>query len=250
MICSIVLPLASNPIIDAYRHSDLFGKAVFIGLFTLSIVSWVVLLQKWWMTRAARRNARGLREKIARQPELLLHPQGFHELDAVASSYNPFYHLYKVLRHHTLEILQKNKMFGGEEKETVMLSPTDVDLVDSHLGAAITTQTKLLEKNLFLLSTVVTLAPFLGLLGTVWGILITFSELQTHTATSGNQTVLTGLAMALATTVLGLVVAIPALVGHSYLKNAVRDFQIEMEDFSNLMVSSVEMQYRKVDVNL
>ena len=55
--------------------------------------------------------------------------------------------------------------------------------------------------------------------------------------------------LALATTVLGLVDAIPALIGYNYLKNSARDFQTEMEGFSNELLASVEMYYRKVDVS-
>ncbi len=105
-------------------------------------------------------------------------------------------------------------------------------------------QTKFLEKNLFILATIVSLAPFLGLLGTVWGILTTFSQLQMQ---GGSQVVLGGLSMALATTVLGLIDAIPALVGYSFLKNKIREFQTDMDGFATEMLATVELQYRKVD---
>jgi biopolymer transport protein TolQ len=105
-------------------------------------------------------------------------------------------------------------------------------------------QTKKLEKNLYVLSTIVSLAPFIGLLGTVWGILITFSSMQSHMA-GGSQGILEGLSLALTTTVLGLVDAIPALIGYNYLKNSARDFRVEMENFNTSLVSAVEMQYKR-----
>ena len=86
----------------------------------------------------------------------------------------------------------------------------------------------------------------MGLLGTVWGILTTFSELQSATGPT-NQTVLSGLSLALATTVLGLIDAIPALIGYNYLKNSIRDFETDMEGFSTEILASVELQYRRVD---
>ena len=64
----------------------------------------------------------------------------------------------------------------------------------------------------------------MGLLGTVWGILVTFSGLQSNGLSSANSSVLSGLSMALGTTVFGLVVAIPALVGYNYLKSIIGDF--------------------------
>ena len=65
----------------------------------------------------------------------------------------------------------------------------------------------------------------------------------------GHASVLSGLSLALATTVLGLLDAIPALIGYNYLKNSIRDFQTDMESYSNEMLASVELQYRRVDVD-
>ena len=101
-----------------------------------------------------------------------------------------------------------------------------------------------MEKNLYILSTIVTLAPFLGLLGTVWGILVSFSDLQGGVQ---SQMVLGGLSLALTTTVLGLIIAIPALIGNNYLRNAIKVIQNDMESFSNDVMASVELQYRQVD---
>ena len=103
-------------------------------------------------------------------------------------------------------------------RDSVYLSKGDIDLIESGIDGIILEQSKYLEKNLFILSTIITLAPFLGLLGTVWGILITFSNLHAGIS-SVNTAVLWGISMALATTVFGLVVAIPALIAYNYLKN-------------------------------
>lgn len=105
--------------------------------------------------------------------------------------------------------------------------------------------TKFLEKNLYILSTIVTLAPFLGLLGTVYGILTTFTALKTSAAGGSNQIILGGLSLALATTVLGLIDAIPALIGYNYLKNVVYDFDAEMDRFATDVLSTLELHYRK-----
>ncbi len=162
---------------------------------------------------------------------------------------NPFYDLYVVLKKYTVEILNKNHRFGAEDEKVSYLSTSDIDCIASHLDSTIDFQTKNLEKNLFILATIVGLAPLLGLLGTVWGILTTFSELQSHAVASTNQMVLGGISLALTTTVLGLLNAIPALIAYNYLKSSIRNFQTEMEGFSNEMLSSVEMQYRKVDLH-
>ena len=233
--------LASNPFFEAYIHSDFLGKCIFLGLVFLSVISWVILIHKGWITRQARVNSQEITQAFRNQR---LNPLNL-QIDE-QKTLNPFANLYQVLKKHTLDILNKNQQ--SHKNTTNYLSPTDIDFVQAHLSSTIANQTKNLEKNLFILSTVVSLGPFLGLLGTVWGILTTFSELQAASGAATNQTVLSGLSLALATTVLGLLDAIPALIGYNYLKNSIRDFETDMESFSTEILASIELQYRKVDV--
>jgi biopolymer transport protein TolQ len=242
--------LARNPFFDAYLESDFLGKVIFIGLITLSIWSWTILFQKLWMTIKVKRLANRFQE--------VFRMQKFNPLSLDVSfaqeekERNPFLEVYQVIKKHTLEMLNKNRQFGQTESQKgsgiSYLSTADIDFVESQLMTTISNQTKQLEKNLFFLSTIVALAPFLGLLGTVWGILTTFSELQIHSGGTSHQSVLAGLSLALAATVLGLIAAIPALVGYNYLKHNIRDFQTDMECFSNEVLASVELQYRQVDL--
>lgn len=235
----------SNPFYSAYIHSDVLGKGIFLLLYGISIVTWVILIYKIWLTWGATRLARRFQASFISQKG--------NPLDVESSNVekrgipNPFLQLYTSLRQHTLEILNKNRRFGGEGHGAPTLSSTDIEVVEMHLMTTATAQTKLLEKNLYILSTVVSLAPFLGLLGTVWGILIFFSDLQMQQAAGSNHAVLGGISMALGTTVLGLLTAIPALIGYNYLKNLVADFSIDMEGFLYEMLASVEIQYRQVD---
>jgi biopolymer transport protein TolQ len=243
--------IASNPFIDAYIESDFLGKIIFLGLIFLSVITWIILIQKMIQTYQARREATRFYEIFQLQK---LNPLGLdYESKGKNPKLNPFLELYAVLKKHTVDILNKNKHFSSKNSVNPQgvsyLSPSDIDFVDSHLATHVAHQIKHLEKNLFILATVVSLAPFLGLLGTVWGILTTFSELQTQAAGSTHQMVLGGLSLALATTVLGLVDAIPALIGYNYLKNNIRDFEIEMEGFSTEILACVEMQYRQVDLS-
>lgn len=233
---------AANPFFDAYLESDALGRMIFIALIALSVVSWILIAYKVWITYLARKHSAQFYKLYEAQR---MNPLGV-ELDPAnkGSKPNPFYDLYFVLKKYSLEILSKNRRFGAQSG---YMSPTDIDFVQAHLVTMVANQAKFLEKNLFILSTIVSLAPFLGLLGTVWGILATFSQLQTHGG-GGTGMVLGGISLALATTVLGLIDAIPALIGYNYLKNNIRDFQTDMEGFSNEILAAVEIFYRKVDV--
>lgn len=247
--------LGSSPFWNAYTSSDGFGKLIFISLFFLSVTSWFLIAYKTWLLLEVRKRAFAFKEIVHKKQE------NFFSLDKNVSCVpkelsNSFLEIYRTLRKQTLDLLRKNRQFmqrgkkeiGLEDDIEVYLSPSDVEFVDVSLQITIAREKKILEKDLFYLSTIVSLAPFLGLLGTVWGILITFGDLQANTLGSSNQAVLGGLSMALATTVVGLVVAIPALISFNYLKQKIRDFETEMESFSNDLLATVEMLYRKVDV--
>lgn len=231
------LLLSSNAFLSAYYESDLFGKFIFISLFFLSIMTWSLFLKKLNSLKQIRKNSYLFRNQLIPNRNTPLHIATPQKTQA-----NPFLSIYTTLKRSALEILSKNR---SAVEEGALLSTSDIELVESQVDLAISREVKGLEKNLYLLPMTVSLAPFLGLLGTVWGIL---SELQNH-AHGSSETVLAGLAMALATTVLGLLVAIPALISSSYLRNRVREFSAEMVDFSGDLLNSVEMQYRKVDLH-
>lgn len=236
--------LGANPFFDAYIHSDFLGKLIMVGLIALSVCTWIILVYKAWAARIARRNSNRFKVSFEEQKS---EPLNIKYVNSNIDELNPFYAIYSIVKKQTLEILSKNRMFGGSTH--AFLSSSDIDFLDSQVCSTIGSQVKSLEKNLYVLSTIVSLSPFLGLLGTVWGILMTFSELQANAAGASSQMVIGGLSLALATTVLGLINAIPALIGYNYLKNGVQEFQTEMEGFSVQVLSAVEMQYRQPEVN-
>ncbi len=224
-----------NPFFDAYTDSDLLGKVIFVSLIALSVITWSVLIHKIWLTRQVKKNSSQFRKCFF---DAKGEPLNLPTAIVKNSEYpNAFGIIYDVLRTKTLEIFEKN----GKDNQ---LFSADVALLETHATSTIGSLTKFLEKNLYILSTIVTLAPFLGLLGTVYGILTTFTELKSTTGGGGNQIILGGLSLALSTTVLGLIDAIPALIGYNYLKNMVYEFDAEMDRFATDVLSTLELHYR------
>jgi len=233
----------SNPFINAYAQSDWFGKGIFWGLFLLSVVSWTVVIYKTWQLFQVRRRSKAFAAEFSEKDPLSLQFQKPMQGGGMFEIPHPFFDIYRSLKSYVLQIISRNHFYAPEE--SVSLTETDLSLIEAQAYGAIAMAVKKLEKNLFVLSTIVTLGPFLGLLGTVWGILLTFSQIQSQGVAGGNAALLSGLALALATTVVGLVVAIPALVGYNYLKNGCREYRKDMEDFSHVLVTSVDLHYRK-----
>lgn len=238
-----------GPFITAYDQSDIFGRMIILGLVFLSILCWVLLIYKIWITRQVQRISSAFYQAYHKNKEAILQLE-IHSLPKPKTQQvpHPFGEIFTTLKSKTLEILNKNLYFSQKEKGHVHLSQTDLEIIESCALTTISAQIKALEKNLYVLSTIVTLAPFLGLLGTVWGILMTFSQLQTGASISSNSAILGGLSTALVTTVLGLVIAIPALISYNYLKTSIKDYSSDMEDFLYDLLSTVELQYRKADV--
>jgi biopolymer transport protein TolQ len=235
--------VASNPFVQAYAEADALGKMIFFSLFLLSLASWVILVYKLWMSYQIKKTIPFYEKIFSAEGK---NPLNLNFSPIENSQKHPYASLYTEVKDKTKEVLNKNRYFHADDK--VSLSKTDMELIESALYHKINQETSRLDKNLFVLSMVVTLAPFLGLLGTVWGILLTFSGLTTHSLSNINTTVLSGLSMALTTTVIGLIVAIPALIGFSILKSNTKSLSKKMEDFSKNLLHTIELQYRKVDV--
>lgn len=248
------MPIAAmSTFTSAYMQADFFGKLIFLGLFALSFICWIILVYKIWVIKQVKKSSRKFFHSIEKQKDAILNlnldhlPQKSHK-----EIPHPFADIFTTLKTKTLEVLEKNHFFIHKKESSVpltsvYLSRADIEFIESHLQTTIINQKEQLEKNLFILSTITTLAPFLGLLGTVWGILVTFSGLQASGSFSSNNMILGGLSTALVTTVLGLLIAIPSLISYSYLKQTTKGFSSEMQDFGHLLLSTVELQYRKVD---
>jgi biopolymer transport protein ExbB/TolQ len=144
------------------------------------------------------------------------------------------------------------ELAGRQKSPTATLSrPQSVSLksmehVKRTLERAVAQESLKLESGLILLAITVSGAPFLGLLGTVWGVMSTFS----HIAMSGNASLTTmapGVAAALVTTVAGLLVAIPSMFGYNWLVHHLRVLTVELDNFAQELVSKMEIEYLKDD---
>lgn len=230
------LILGTNPFFQAYYYSDFLGKLIFISLIVISALSWIIAIYKFLLLEQAKRESYAFEKLFQKNKALPLSIDNF--------SFSPYGVLYLTMQKQTVDLIKKNERFS--QNNTTSLTPADIDIISSHLVTTIAKETKKCEKQLYILSTIAALAPLLGLLGTVWGILTTFAGMSDHAALS--HTMLSGISLALTTTVLGLVTAIPSLFAHNFIKNSIAHFEVEMENFATEILSSIELQYRRVDL--
>ena len=113
--------------------------------------------------------------------------------------------------------------------------------MDRAIGRAGLSEQAILEKNLSFLATTASACPFIGLFGTVWGIINAFEAIGGARSTDLS-IVAPGIAEALIATAMGLAAAIPAVIGYNYLIHQVRNLTSEMEEFSMELMTHVEQQ--------
>src|SRR6266481_3759254 len=122
------------------------------------------------------------------------------------------------------------------------ITPAQMRVVSTAMERAVGETALRLESQMILLATAVSGAPFLGLLGTVWGVMDTFGDVAA--AGSANLAAMApGVSAALITTVTGLLVAIPAMFGYNFLVTTIRAMIVEMDNFAAELASEFEHKF-------
>ena len=228
-------------IVYAFEHSNIAGKAVIALLIFGSIFSWSVMISKFVMVRRARaETARFLRRfRASRKPLAIFQNR---ELYPDSPTYAVYLAGCKELTFHLLGTTEIDDTFSSRLAESDKISSVAMNSVRSALEREVGEQALRLEDRMAVLATAVSGAPFLGLLGTVWGVMDTFSAI----AASNNASLTTmapGVSGALITTVTGLLVAIPAMFGYNFLVVTIRGMTVELDNFAGELASSFDHRY-------
>ena len=228
-------------IIYAFWHSNAAGKFVIALLMLGSIFSWSVMVMKFMMVRRARREtARFLRRfRLARKPLAI-----YQTREAYPGS--PAYAVYlagcRELTFHLLGTTEIDETFGSRLSEADRISAVAMNSVRSTLEREVGEQALKMEDRMTILATAVSGAPFLGLLGTVWGVMDTFSAIAEQGSAS-LPVMAPGVSGALITTVTGLCVAIPAMFGYNFLVVTLRGMTVELDNFAAELAAAFEHRY-------
>lgn len=233
--------LASNGLVFAFQHSTLPGRIVLLSLVIASVLSWTVMWTKFSVIRRANRLTRIFLDRFRsdRQPlrifENRMHFEG-----------TPLYSVYMAgcndLTFHLLGSPEVDETFRARLEDSPKISPAQMRAVTSAMERAVGENALALESQMILLATAVSGAPFLGLLGTVWGVMDTFSGVAM--AGSANLAAMApGVSAALITTVTGLLVAIPAMFGYNFLVTSIRSTIVQMDNFAAELASAFEHRY-------
>jgi biopolymer transport protein TolQ len=233
--------LAAGGLVYAFQESTMPGRIILILLFTGSIFSWTVMVTKFRVIRFAQRRRSQFLElfRADRQPLRIY-------TDRIRFEGAPVFAIYKAgCQELTFQLLGSSEVdetFRGRLEAAPKISPTQMRVVTSSMERAVGETALRLESQMILLATAVSGAPFLGLLGTVWGVMETFADVAA--AGSANLAAMApGVSAALITTVTGLLVAIPAMFGYNFLVTTIRATIVELDNFGAELASAFEHKY-------
>lgn len=244
---SYALPLtvvpAATGILDTrvFQHVLLAGpivKLVLLLLVVFSVVSWAIIFLKFKLFKGIERHQATFVKSFAEGKSLSV----LFEL-AEKTERTP---LTEVFRTGYLELTRIQRVRGGEPSPVgTRGGPFPMENIERAMRKAANEEAALMESYLPFLATTGSATPFIGLFGTVWGIMNAFSGI----AASGSATLATvapGIAEALIATAAGLAAAIPSVVAYNYFLNRVRAITTRIDSFTIEFVNFLERNIDKV----
>jgi biopolymer transport protein TolQ len=215
-------------------------QLMMIALIAFSIACWAIIIFKMVLLKRAKKETKlfleifwtsksldeiyGSSENLFSSPVAGVFKSGFSELEKLQKT--------------------SNHIRNGKKKKTTDLTHMSTELegadnISRSLKNAQNTECVYLEKYLPFLATTGSTAPFIGLFGTVWGLMDAFNEIGLK-GSSNLAVVAPGISGALVTTAAGLAAAIPAVLAYNYFYNEVRLLETEMENFSFEFLNIIE----------
>ncbi|RME69690.1 MAG: MotA/TolQ/ExbB proton channel family protein [Verrucomicrobia bacterium] len=215
-----------------FLQSNFAGQCIIFALAFFSLLAWTIMLGKTYELRRLRLLNLGFQEKLREQRSVLDLPETFRIPAAV-----PYAELFR----EAIEAYWRVDARPGESDER--LSAARVEHAENALQRAVANQSLAYESSMVFLATIVSGAPFFGLLGTVWGVMDAFGAVALQPVAT-LQTLAPGVSGALLTTVAGLLVAIPSVFGYNYLLSRTKLMVTELENFASSLADRIELESR------
>jgi len=211
------------------------GKAIIFVLVVFSIFAWSVMAAKTMQIRRAKKLNRLFDAEFRQQKKLTdIFKRNIH-VDGC-----PLYTIYDAGNTELSSCQTRHEEKGNTDEG--MISLKSMEHVKRALEREVAQESLKLESGLILLAIAVSGAPFIGLLGTVWGVMSVFASVASQ-QNAQLTTIAPGVAGALATTVAGLLVAIPSMFGYNWLVHNIRVLSVEMDNFAQELASKVETEF-------
>lgn len=223
-------PLLALNLIQIFTTSDLVGQLITVGLAIFSLIAWTIMIGKHYELKKLRQFNLAFEARLREERTLLDLPESFRNRRAI-----PYADLFA----DAVEAYWRAASIGQEKGQDT--SRYRLEHTENALQRALARQILRYESSMVFLATIVSGAPFMGLLGTVWGVMEAFSAVSVQQSAS-IQTLAPGVAAALLTTVAGLVVAIPSVFGYNFLFASTKRLVTEIENYASSLADRIELE--------
>jgi biopolymer transport protein TolQ len=238
----VIAVTASNPFQYAIETSSPAGLAVVIALALLSCFSWAVMISKVLTVRRASKGSANFLHFYRRSNDPL-HLYAIKRLGEGSTLGAVYEAACRELSLHLTGDPQLDDDYQEKLSRAEAIAPSQLAAIEREMERATGEVTLKLEGQMTLLAMAVSGGPFLGLLGTVWGVMDVFTGIALAERVASIKEMAPGVSSALVTTVIGLLVAIPAMFGYNYLANRIRELVMQMENFSSELSATFSKAY-------
>ncbi len=224
------------------EYSTLTAWIICALLAILSMSSWAVMLSKMRLLSQTRKSSREFLKEFrdSFHPLALFQTRERFEL-------SPMYHIYhaacRELSFYLVGEDVPGKSFASRLQGAGRITSSQMGAVQNAMERAVAEASLRLEGRLGVVATALTAAPFLGLLGTVWGVMDSFGAIVEAGEGAGLQSLAPGVSAALVTTVVGLLVAIPSMIGYNFLVNRIREMIVRLDNFASELSGLLDRQF-------
>lgn len=226
-----VNPVVASSLTDYFFQSNFAGQVIVIILLGFSLLAWGAMFCKKADLSEMKRQNSATAKAVAQTNSVV-------EAAAMRRLSGPYAEILRDAA-SALEQSGAQNAASADDKNSAMT------FVDNALQRSLSRQLMKYESRMILLGTVISGAPFLGLLGTAWGVMDSFGSMSAQASVTLQQ-LAPGVAGALLTTVAGLCVAIPAVFGYNYLTSQSRELMTDTENFASLLSDIIEMRIRTI----
>ena len=205
-------------LMSLFLRADVVVKSVIIILIAASIYSWAIIIEKFKMFKKINQSTVEFEEKFWKSKSA----ESFYN-NLPANKDDPMSNVFR----KTMQVVLKSRSRSNLNEKLTSLLESNIE-----------SEVNFLEKNFSFLATVGSTAPFIGLFGTVWGIMNSFQSIAVSRNTS-LAIVAPGIAEALFATALGLLAAIPAVVAYNKFNNDSKKYSQRLENFAKRFLSII-----------
>jgi biopolymer transport protein TolQ len=222
--------VATTNILEVFDRCDSIDKVIVAGLGIFSLVAWTIMFGKHSELKRLRNLNYSFEVHLRDQRTLLDLPESFRDKRAI-----PFADLFA----DAVEAYWRAAAIAKEQG--TQNSRARLEHAENAIQRAIARQTLRYESGMIFLASIVSGAPFIGLLGTVWGVMEAFSSIAVQ-QTAGIQQLAPGVSGAMLATIAGLIVAIPSVFGYNLLLSHTRRMVTELENFASSLADRIELE--------